>query len=276
MTSSRLPVRATWAVPLVLCVPLLMGADGGGCNPVPGAPFVAGDGGVGPEDGSTVCTPASCAGLGAPALAKLCLDGTTLSETVCEDQGDGRCGWGFPRCPTDGGSMADAAVDTCPPAPVCNLPDCAYGVLPQTDANGCPACGICAPAPDAGSDAGCDCGPPPPVAACAGGGRPSVKCETNSSGSCSWLVGSCTTSTDAGGGPCTSNAECTNGQVCGYPEAGGCGVEGTCFPAPQVVCNAFSPGCACDGSEISIACTGLPSGYVSKPLRHTGACVDGG
>jgi hypothetical protein len=271
MTSSRLPARTAWAMPLVLCVPLLMGADGGGCE---GGPFAAGDGGVVPEDGSTVCTPASCAGLGAPALAKLCPDGTTLSETVCEDEGDGRCGWGFAPCPTDGGSTADAAVDTCPPAPVCNLPDCMYGVLPQTDANGCPACGICAPAPDAGSDAGCDCGPPPPVAACPGGGSLSVTCETNASGSCSWLVGSCTT--DAGGGPCTLDVECPKGQVCGFPEAAGCGVEGTCFVAQQVICNAYSPGCACDGSEISVACTGLPSGYVSKPLRHTGACVDGG
>jgi len=37
-----------------------------------------------------------------------------------------------------------------------------------------------------------------------------------------------------------------------------------------------SPGCACDGEQITIVCTGLPDGYVSTPLARKGACVDGG
>jgi hypothetical protein len=40
----------------------------------------------------------------------------------------------------------------------------------------------------------------------------------------------------------------------------------------MAICNAYSPGCACDGTMISVACTGLPTGYVTKPLAHTGMC----
>jgi hypothetical protein len=43
-----------------------------------------------------------------------------------------------------------------------------------------------------------------------------------------------------------------------------------------VTCRAYLAGCACDGTEISTICTGLPDGYDTKPLRHTGPCVDGG
>jgi hypothetical protein len=40
---------------------------------------------------------------------------------------------------------------------------------------------------------------------------------------------------------------------------------------------AYSPGCACDGTAINVVCNGLPSGYETKPMRHTGACLaDGG
>jgi hypothetical protein len=41
----------------------------------------------------------------------------------------------------------------------------------------------------------------------------------------------------------------------------------------MAICNAYSPGCACDGTEESIVCNGLPSGYARKPLLHTGACA---
>ena len=39
---------------------------------------------------------------------------------------------------------------------------------------------------------------------------------------------------------------------------------------------AYAAGCACDGSEVNIACNGLPSGYAPKPLAYKGACQDGG
>jgi hypothetical protein len=44
------------------------------------------------------------------------------------------------------------------------------------------------------------------------------------------------------------------------------------------VCLAYSAGCACDGTEINVTCNGLPSGYDTKPLAHSGACaqVDAG
>jgi|CZKU01.1.fsa_nt_gi hypothetical protein len=311
MKSLQLRSRVAWAVPVVLVFPLLMGADGNGC--ALGGPIFVGsgedggvqaDGGVGVDAGSA-CTPASCAGLAVPALAMLCPDGTTLTASVCEEQSNGRCDWGFPACPTDAcvalpcvpcpfgsvGTGTDvngcatcpicapapdggSTVDACPPkAPICNLPNCMYGVIPQTDANGCEICSVCAPPPDAGT---CQCGAPPPVAACPGGGSPPIVCEPVSTGSCAWLVGSCRTPTDGGGTGCASDADCPGGKVCGFLESNACGAAGSCFTAPMIVCNAYSPGCACDGSEVDVICNGLPSGYARKPLKHAGACADGG
>jgi hypothetical protein len=40
------------------------------------------------------------------------------------------------------------------------------------------------------------------------------------------------------------------------------------------VCGAYSAGCACDGTAINIQCTGLPSGYTTKPLASAGICSD--
>jgi hypothetical protein len=39
-----------------------------------------------------------------------------------------------------------------------------------------------------------------------------------------------------------------------------------------VHCDAIALGCACDGTEINIACNGLPGGYETKPYLHSGAC----
>jgi hypothetical protein len=69
------------------------------------------------------------------------------------------------------------------------------------------------------------------------------------------------------------HSDCGTHRVCGYLASDGCSAKGTCFPASEVVRNAYSPGCACDGTEISVTCTGYPSGYISKPLRHTGLCT---
>lgn len=77
------------------------------------------------------------------------------------------------------------------------------------------------------------------------------------------------------GATCTSDADC-GGNVCGFPSSAACSAKGTCFPAALVTCLAYAPGCACDGSEINITCNGLPDGYETKPLEHTGSCVDGG
>jgi hypothetical protein len=77
----------------------------------------------------------------------------------------------------------------------------------------------------------------------------------------------------AGGGTsCVTSNDCASKEVCAFPMQAGCAATGTCVPAPMAVCQAYSPGCACDGSTINIVCTGLPNGYVSKPLAHTGMC----
>ena len=93
--------------------------------------------------------------------------------------------------------------------------------------------------------------------------------------------GTCRTTvlpTDGGGGVgvCVADTDCGPGLVCGFPEAPACALKGQCLVPSPVGCNGYSPGCACDGSEISVVCTGLPTGYFTKPLRHKGVCVDGG
>jgi hypothetical protein len=44
------------------------------------------------------------------------------------------------------------------------------------------------------------------------------------------------------------------------------------------MCLVYAAGCACDGTEINLACNGYPAGYASKPVSHAGACtaVDAG
>jgi hypothetical protein len=101
--------------------------------------------------------------------------------------------------------------------------------------------------------------------ATSGGGASGVATSGGASGSSS--------SSGVGSRSCVSDADCPNNDLCGYLEAAGCAATGVCFASPGAVCLAFSPGCACDGSQINVACTGLPSGYYSKPLEHTGECT---
>jgi hypothetical protein len=81
------------------------------------------------------------------------------------------------------------------------------------------------------------------------------------------------------GGPattCTKDADCGSKSVCGFKTGDACNAVGTCFPAPDAVCQAYGPGCACDGTEVNLICNGLPTGYATKPVAHAGACSDGG
>jgi len=97
------------------------------------------------------------------------------------------------------------------------------------------------------------------------------------------VIGGIDSGTDSGspqsdsgpGSSCSATKSCPSGMLCGYAESEGCSATaGQCFTM-GAVCNAFSPGCACDGQTINIACTGLPAGYATAPLAHTGTC-DGG
>jgi hypothetical protein len=128
---------------VMLAVLLLAGGAGcsGGVAPVPGETDAGGgDAAGGPTGG---CTPADCAGLAAPALAKLCPDGTSVSADLCVRETNGQCNWGFPSCPIDAGQ-------TCPGLGC--APQCPNGVL--QDQNGCDTC-ECAPAADAGGTGVC-------------------------------------------------------------------------------------------------------------------------
>lgn len=74
---------------------------------------------------------------------------------------------------------------------------------------------------------------------------------------------------------CTSNEPCPSDEVCGFPEASGCGAAGTSFPAPEVVCEAYSPRCACDGSEIG-RLHRLALGIREQAAPSYGSVLDGG
>jgi hypothetical protein len=156
----------------------------------------------------------------------------------------------------------------------------------------------------------CQCTGPAPSAPnyqCTDGTTGGPVCEPQLDGACGWVIRTCTpvcpglgcdpacpngvlrdkngceTCTcapvpDSGtiGPACVTDTDCGTGGLCGYPTANACSATGTCFPAPGVVCDLYSPGCACDGTTIGIACTGLPTGYASKPLLHSGVCMNGG
>jgi hypothetical protein len=217
-----------WTSLAAVAIPFLMGADGGGCSS--GGPVV--DGGPGRDvdagtDASIACSASDCAGLAAPAIARLCPDGTSVAATVCVAQADGQCGWGFPECPADDAGSDAAITCSCPNMPVA------------------PTC------PD-GSPRGFMRGPAP------------CQCEE---------LAPCPASD--GGGACAADTDCPTGSICGFPEADACAATGRCFAVPGAHCEVYEAGCACGGSEINLACTGLPDGYATKPLMHTGACEGG-
>jgi hypothetical protein len=90
--------------------------------------------------------------------------------------------------------------------------------------------------------------------------------------------------TDAGGtcsadvAPCNSTSDCELGLTCGFPVAGGCGIQGTCIN-PPLPCENDAASC---GSESAVCgCNGLPDpfvvpGYAASPVASTVACPDGG
>jgi hypothetical protein len=115
----------------------------------------------------------------------------------------------------------------------------------------------------------------------AGSGAGSGSSPSGGSGASSGAGSSGSTAGDAGK-PCMTSADCADPQVadvgflCGFPTADGCAAKGTCFQEPQLECAAVVLGCACNGSEVNIACNGLPGGYAPAPLLHNGICMGPG
>jgi len=103
-----------------------------------------------------------------------------------------------------------------------------------------------------------------------------LACTAGSSGVATGDVGgTCEAHEGDGSAPCTTDTDCDPTQACGFPESEACAAQGQCVTKSVVVCTAIAYGCACDGTEINIACTDLPSGYETKPLAHSSPC-DGG
>jgi hypothetical protein len=164
---------------------------GAGCSD--GGAFRGTDAGGGDATGGPTggCTPADCAGLAAPALAKLCPDGSSVSANLCIREANGQCSWGYPSCPSDAGQ-------TCP-ALGCD-PLCPNGVL--LDKNGCSTC-QCAPAVDSGGTGVC---------------TTSADCQTGEI--CGFLE-------SAG---CAATGQCfpaSAGPRCAIASSAGCGCNGT-------------------------------------------------
>jgi hypothetical protein len=98
--------------------------------------------------------------------------------------------------------------------------------------------------------------------------------------------GACATDIDSGavdsgrdsgiGATCSATKPCALGEVCGYAGVGVCSDTGSCYPGDLPVCDLYLAGCACDGTAVNTACTGLPTDVYAKPLSHAGACKDGG
>jgi hypothetical protein len=85
--------------------------------------------------------------------------------------------------------------------------------------------------------------------------------------------------TEAGGdgAMCMTGADCNAGYHCGFLEDDSCIEIGTCFPAPDAMCDEIELRCACDGTSINLICNGLPDGYTLKPVpikstTYTGDC----
>ena len=118
------------------------------------------------------CGPNDCANQAAPAIAKLCPDGSSVGFS-CRINVRGQCSLQQDECPT-----------MCKPV-TCKIA-CQFGF--KKDASGCEIC-ACAEAPACKAT---ECGPPPPVAPCPGGVGPSMSCvRSSSTGKCNWNVGQC-------------------------------------------------------------------------------------
>ncbi len=90
--------------------------------------------------------------------------------------------------------------------------------------------------------------------------------------------GSAAGSTAAGGGSSSggsSSQDCSHGLSCLFDIKCGCSVQGVCmqgFDPNKPICNAISNSCSCSGQTVNVICNGLPGGYYSEPIAHSGGC----
>jgi hypothetical protein len=158
---------------------------------------------------------------------------------------------------SDSGSTGCTTNADCPSGEVCGFPG----------ADTCSAVGSCVnPGPPCAT-------PPLPGCAC-DGTELALGCNGFPNGYAPKPLlhtGACTDSGLSGG--CVTDADCANGDRCGFPVASKCSAVGSCVnPGPPCAAPPL-PGCACDGTELALGCNGFPNGYAPKPLLHTGACT---
>jgi hypothetical protein len=182
---------------------------------------------------------------------------------------------------TDASPPADSGGSDAVSTPCVTDSDCgANGVCGFLDTLACSAQGQCFPAPGALCASylpGCACDGTEINIACTGMPTGYVSKPLLHSGVCTDASPPAEGGVDAGGAPCVTSANCGANEICGFPESEACSAQGTCFQSAGATCMAYSAGCACDGTIINIVCNGLPGGYETKPLRHTGMCTgDGG
>jgi hypothetical protein len=152
--------------------------------------------------------------------------------------------------------------------------DCGAGkICGFKTADGCSASGACFNAPASNTpmclayEAGCACD----------GTETNLACNGYPSGYASKPVshtGACTTTVDAGGATCSTDADCGSASMCAFKIADRCAAVGICLtrPSPGPTCNAISLACTCSNKDINVACTMYPSGYASQPVAQLSAC----
>jgi hypothetical protein len=171
---------------------------------------------------------------------------------------------------TDGGEASDAhGTGTCTTDTDCG----SAGICGFLESQSCAATGTCFPMPQATCAAisyACACDGTTYNVACTGLPSGYVPKPFLHRDACA----------DAAPPPqpsaCNVDSDCGPKRICGYPQADVCAAKGQCFPQPEGTCDAFVPGCGCDGTLVMIGCNGLPDGYAAKPVAHAGQCDDAG
>jgi hypothetical protein len=185
------------------------------------------------------CTQGDCAGLAMSQLAKVCPDGSTLTANVCTRQGDGRCDWDFPACPSGGSAEAGSAeagsieagsaeagsveASTADASPACCPANWTMYSCTYTDGRG----GLACHNPALGCASSLTCGVGCDAVVTGRCGSPSLQWYTT----CGYPVcgiGPDAGASDAGACPQVGSACAAQGDTCGTPSAANCGVTLVC------------------------------------------------